>query len=270
MKSLKKFTAFIILLTSMLLAFSLYLNITKSVDNYKKSIIEDYSIVVVSSTPLIKEDISKIAGISVKSIVTLNKNEIVKKFKNRLSPNSLELLKIRLPHFYKIYLESFPTTSQLKVIKAELQERQNIATVETFSKNHSTTYLLLSLLNKIVLVLFFIIFLFAILILSKEIKLWFYEHAERLSIMKLHGASTLYSARPIIKTAILSSVISFIITVAILYTLSANLDLFLFPELKEILYIDLLNQADLMKVFILSILVSVLTILGVLIQHKIK
>jgi len=268
MKYLKNFIAFIILLCSMLLAFNLFMSINQSVSNYKDKIRDDYSIVIITKTPIDKDSITSLNNIDVKKIVTLNNQEILAKFKGKLSKNSLALLKKRLPFFYKIYLSKFPTTSQLQAITKELESMKNIKRVESFSKNHTRVYLLLKLINIVVSVLFIIIFIFAIIMLSKQIKLWFYEHAKRLSIMQLHGASTLYAAMPIIKTAIWSSIFSFFIVLVILFLVQNNINLFLPQELSDIIKIDLLHTSNIVLTFILSFAVAILTILGVLLQHK--
>ncbi|MEA1914968.1 MAG: cell division protein FtsX [Campylobacterota bacterium] len=268
MKSLKNFVAFIILLGSMLLAFNLFLSINQSVSNYKDKISQDYSIVIISQTPIVKDSISSLAHIDVEKIVTLNNQEVLSKFKGKLSKNSLSLLKKRLPFFYKIHLSEFPTTSELIKITAELKAMKSIKTVESFSKNHSQIYLLLKLISTVVSILFIIIFLFAIIMLSKQIKLWFYEHAKRLSIMQLHGASTLYAATPIIKTAIWSSIYSFLIVLIILFFVQNNINIFLPQELSQIIKIDLLHVGNLIATFVLSFSVAILTIMGVLFQHK--
>ena len=270
MKSLKNFIPFIILLSSMLLAFNLFMSINQAVNDYKETIRNDYTIVIITNTPLAKENITSLAHIEVEKIVTLGNKEILNKFENKLSKNSLELLQKRLPFFYKIHLSEFPTSSELVKIKNELLSMQNVKSVETFSKNHTQVYLLLEMLNKVVTALFFIIFVFAIIMLAKQIKLWFYEHAKRLSIMQLHGATTLYSATPIIKTAIYSSIVSFIIVFLLMVFVENNINLFLPKELSDVIQINFTQSGNLLFTFLLSIMVSILTILGVLIQHKRK
>ena len=68
MKSLKNIFTFVIPLTVMLITFSIYLLTNNIVNNYKKAISNDYSIVIITHTPLIKEDFNTIAGIKVDRI----------------------------------------------------------------------------------------------------------------------------------------------------------------------------------------------------------
>lgn len=65
MKFLKNTFAFVIPLTAMLISFIIYLFSSNILENYKVTIANDYSIVVITNTPLIKEDITKLADINV-------------------------------------------------------------------------------------------------------------------------------------------------------------------------------------------------------------
>lgn len=270
MKSLKNHLAFIIPLISMLITFVIFLFTTSIIKDYKNKISKDYSIVIVSHTPLIKDNFNTIAGINVAKIISLRKDKILKKLKKDLSKESITLLKNKLPFFYKIHLDNFPTTKQLIKIELELKKNKNIKNIEIFSKNHNQIYLLLIILNKIVVVLFIIILIFTIIIISKQVKIWFYENSSQITILKLHGASILYSASKIIKQAIFSSTISFIIVSTLIFFMSQNIYIFIPIELESIVNtkIDLFSQIS--KVFLLSYGISFITVLAVLITYKIK
>lgn len=270
MKFLKNIFAFLIPLTAMLLAFTIYLLIDNVVDNYKTKISKDYSIVIVTNTPLIKDNINELAGIKVERIQTLQKKKIINDIKSNLSNTSIKLLKRKLPNFYQIYLEVFPTTSELEKIKDTLLQNKNIRKVEVFSKNHNQTYLLLVLLNSISFILFTIITIFAIIIIAKQVKLWFHEHSTKIAILRLHGASILYSASSVLNYAIMSSLLSFIFVGAFLYYVSNNM-MVIFPvELQSIIDVEINFNYELFKIFALSFSISIFTIIGVLLKYKIN
>ena len=241
----------------MLLAFNLFMSINQAVGDYKETIRNDYTIVIITNTPLAKENITALANIDVEKIVTLGNKQILNKFEDKLSNNSLNLLKQRLPYFYKIYLSEFPTSSELVKIKNELLSIKNVKSVETFSKNHTQIYLLLEMLHKTVAILFTIILFFAIIMLAKQIKLWFFEHAKRLSIMQLHGATTLYAATPIIKTAIFSSILSFVFILFLMIFVENNINLFLPKELSDVIKINFTQSGNLILTFILSTIMTI-------------
>ncbi len=270
MKFLKNTFAFIIPLTAMLISFIIYLFSSNILENYKRTIANDYSIVVITNTPLIKENITKLAGIDVEKIITLENNRIINNIKSNLSKSSIDLLKRKLPHFYKIKLEIFPTTSELETIKNQLYQNKNIRKVEIFSKNHNSVYLLLLLLSQISLILFSIIVIFAIIMISKQIRIWFFEHHEKITILKLHGASILYSSSTILKYAIFSSFISFGVVSGIFVYLIDNIGILLPNDLEDIVMVTLTLNNSLIKIFLLSFGISILTILGVLLKYKIK
>jgi len=270
MKFLKNTFAFVIPLTAMLISFIIYIFATNILDNYKVTIASDYSIVIITNTPLIKEDLTSLADIRVEKIITLEKDNIITNIKSNLSKSSIDLLKRKLPHFYKIKLEVFPTTSELDTIKNTLYLNKNIKKVEIFSKNHNSVYLLLLLLSQISFILFTIITIFAIIIISKQIRIWFYEHHEKITILKLHGASILYSSSTILKYAIFSSLISFLIVSGLFVYLVDNINVLLPDDLEDIVKISLTLENSLIKVFLLSFGISILTILGVLLKYKMK
>ena len=103
MKSLKNIFAFLIPLLSMLIAFAIYLLINNVVASYQSKISKDYSIVVVSTSVLSKEEMPKLAGINIDTIQALSNDKIIDNIKTNLSENSIELLKQKLPNFYHCY-----------------------------------------------------------------------------------------------------------------------------------------------------------------------
>ncbi|MCJ8326419.1 MAG: cell division protein FtsX [Campylobacterales bacterium] len=270
MKSLRNHLAFIIPLISMLLTFVIYLFTNNVINDYKTSISKDYSIVIVTHTPLFKEKLATISGISVKRIISLKKDKILKKLKKDLSKTSISLLKSKLPFFYKIQLSDFPTSSQLKSIEKELKRNKNIKNIEIFSKNHNHIYLLLVILNKIVVILFIIILLFTVIIISKQVKIWFYENSSQITILKLHGASVLYSGSKIIRQALFSSTISFILVSAIVFFISMNMNLFIPLELQGIINTKINLSSQIINIFFLSYGISFITVMSVLITYKIE
>ncbi len=269
MKFLKNLFAFLIPLLSMLITFSIFLLINNVVNNYKSKISKDYSIIIVTNNPLQKDSITELAGIKVEKVQNLPNDKIITNIKTNLSDTSIELLKQKLPNFYQIYLEIFPTSSELESIKQALAKDKNIKKVEVFYKNHNQIYLLLLLLNSVSFILFFIITIFAIIIIAKQIKLWFHEHSSKISILRLHGASILYSASSILNYALISSLLSFFICGIFLIYISNNMTI-LFPlELQEIVDIKINIFIELVKIFLLSFCISTFTIFGVLLKYKI-
>ncbi len=270
MKSLKNTLTFVIPLTVMLITFSIYLITNNIVNDYKKKISSDYSIVIITHTPLIKENFDTIAGIKVNRINTLSNKSIIDNVKSALSESSIDLLNKRLPHFYEIHLDIFPTSTELKKIRASLLNDKNIKRIEIFSKNHNQIYLLLLMINNIIIVLFGLTLIFVVIILSKQVTIWFFAHNERIMIFQLHGASILYSAAPVIRHAIFGAFLSFLISAGLFAFVAFNLNMILPVELNEILNTKIFVELEVLKLFLLSFGISVVTIFGVLFRYKIK
>ncbi len=270
MKSLKHIFAFTIPLTAMLITFAIFLITNNMVQDYKVKISNDYSIVIVTYTPLDKQSLDELAGIKVKTIATLKKEQILENVQSDLSRSSLKLLKQKLPHFYQIYLEDFPTTTELFSIKEELNKNKNIKKVEIFSKNHNQVYLLLLLINNIIIILFAVILIFAMIILSKQVTIWFYEHNERITIFQLHGASILYSASTVLKYAMLGALSASLIVSGIFMFITNNLLLVVPSELTTVINTTFVLKYEIAKLFGLSFGISIVTIFGVLFKYKIK
>ena len=257
MKAFKIFLSFYIPLVAMLLSYSIYIAIDKSVSSYKKSIINDYSIVVIAKKD-IKANMIKDLGINISKLVPLEHSKVIEKFKDSLSKKSLKLLEKKLPSFYKLYLNDFPSKLELTNIKIKLLSSKLILKVETFSKNHDKISSILSITQQIIYILFSIVVMFSILLLAKHIKIWFYENNERISIMKLHGASNIYCAIPIIKISLLSAGLASITVILLSYYILATTN-FIIP-----ISFDL----NFFKVIALSFIISISTITIVLFKHK--
>lgn len=270
MKFLKNIFTFLIPLLSMLITFSIYLLIDNIVNNYKIKISRDYTIVIVTNTPLINDDIKELGGIAVEKIEPIENKKIIESMKSNLSSSSIELLKQKLPSFYQIYLEVFPTSSELERIKETLLKDKNIKKVEVFYKNHNQIFLLLVLLNSVSFILFSIITIFAIIIISKQIKLWFHEHSTRIDILRLHGASILYSASNILSYAIVSSFIAAFMASGFLFYVSTNVSSIFPMELHDIVNVEINIFVEIFKIFLLSLSISGFTIFGVLLKYKIS
>ena len=268
--NLKRFISFTIPLIVMLFTFAIYLSISKIVSSYEQSINDDYSIVIVSSTPMIKSTLTSIKDI--KNITHLKRDNILKSLSKEISTGTYELLKQKLPYFYTINLSTFPTSSKLERIKKDLQKIKGIKRVETFSKNHDHIYSLLLLIKTIVSSLFLSIIIFTFLLMINNVKIWFFEHSNRLSIIKLHGGSIYYGAKPIINIALISSILSSVFVILIVYLLKENLTMFLKPELLNIISINLtpFTKLEIASVFIISLVLSFITVFGILLKHRLK
>lgn len=270
--NLKKIVSFSFPLIIMLFTFAIYISMSKVVSHYEISINNDYSIVIVTTSPVLKDKIKELPSIDLKEIKHLKRDKILDELKNDLSTGSFQLLQKKLPYFYTIHLNQFPTSSVLKTIKKELEGLGGIKNVETFSKDHDNVYSLLLLIKTIVSILFISIVIFTFLIMMDQVKIWFYEHKERLDIIKLHGGSIYYGARPIIKIAFLSSIFSSVLVIGLVYFIKENMNLFFNIEILSIIdkNLTLYTPMEIMSIFIISSTIALVTVFGILLKYRIK
>ena len=268
MKPLKSLFSFIMPLIVMLLTFSIYLFLDKVVTKYKIDIANDYSIVVVANTPLVK--IEEVAGIKVKDLERLKREKIIKGLEDKLSKSSLDMLKTRLPYFYKIHLQEFPTTLKLEQIRKELNTISNVKEVETFSIDHNKIYSLLVLIQSVIQILFLIILTLSFLLLSKQIKIWFYEHSQRIDIIQLHGGSILYASKPIIRIVVISATISSLIVTGISYGFILNVQQIIEPELFDLIPSGLNFELEMFYIVVLAFIIPFIAFFWLLTKYKLK
>jgi cell division transport system permease protein len=250
--------------------FALYSAIGNIVDEYKKTINNDYSILIISSIPVDQEKIKDVSNLDIQSVKVLKRDEIIIDLRTQLSKSSLKLLEKKLPFFYSIFLNEYPTTTQLKKFKIQLKQIKSIKKVETFATDHNKVYSLLILTQKIVQVILVFVFIFSFLILSKQIRIWKLEHTQKILIIQYHGGSILYAIAPMIKIAILSAIISSCIVIFGVMFLTSNLSMFLTPEILSILPKEDYISVNIPLIFILSFAISIFSIVAVLLKHKTK
>lgn len=270
MRFLKQLFSFSLVITALLLSYVTYSVVNKLQASYMQKISNDYSIFMVSATPIILEEFTKAGGIKIEKIVAVPKESIIASYKDKISPESLQLLQARLPFFYQVYFSSFPTTGEIEKIKIDLLTHQNITKVEAFSQNHDQISSLLSFSNNITMILFSIVAIAALIILKNQIKIWFYEHNEKLYIMHLHGAGLLHSASSIIKLAFISSIIATIISFGVLILLQNNAVLLFDKSLASIAVIELDYVGELITLISIGFGISCISVFGVILKHKIK
>jgi len=268
MKPVNSFFSFVVPLIVMLVVFSIYLLMDKVVTKYQQNIVNDYSIVVVTNTPFVK--IKSIAGMDIKNIEILHREKIIKGIEGKLSKSSLKMLETRLPYFYKIYLTQFPTTIKLEQIRKELNTISNVKNVETFSANHNKVYSVLILVQDVIVVFLMVVLILSFLLLAKQIKLWFYEHKERIDIIQLHGGSIMYASKPIIKLVILSAIISSVVVWGLVFGFITNISKFVQPEIIDLIPKMLDFQFEIIQIVVLSFLIPFITFFWLLGKYKLQ
>jgi cell division transport system permease protein len=210
MKSLKNHLSVILPLFVLLFSLQFTFLTNKIVNNYEKKLTQDYSIVVVVPKTLSKAVIkSRVKGI--KSINEISSKKILDRLKGNISSKNISLLKIALPKFYSMKLDSFPSIKEIERIKKKLLSTGLVTKVETFSKTHNKIYNMFKALKNTAFIFSVFILIISVFLMFKQMKIWLLEHRERMSIMTLFGAPFWMKSAVLYRLVIIDSFISTLI-----------------------------------------------------------
>jgi len=222
MKSLKNHLSVIVPLFVLLFSLQFTFLTNKIVENYSKKLTQDYSIVVVAPKLLSKEVVkSRVSGI--KSIEEISSKKILDRLKGNISSKNISLLKVALPKFYSIKLESFPSVKEIERIKDKLLKSGLVTKVETFSKTHDKIYRMFQALKNTAFVFSVFILIISVLLMFKQMKIWLLEHRERMAIMTLFGAPFWMKSAVLYRLVIIDSFISTFL-VGLVFLMFPNID----------------------------------------------
>jgi cell division transport system permease protein len=191
------------------------------VNDYASKIVNDYSIVVVSSNELKEDEIKKIVP-EVSEISEISSKRILDRLKNEMSSKNLSLLQVALPKFYSLKLEALPNKKRIEAIKQKLLGITTISRVETFAKTHEKMFKMFLLLQAMVYIFTFFVACIAVLLILKQIRIWIYEHQRRMAIMSLFGASFFMKSAMLYRMTLVDTLLSAIL-VCVIYEVAPRL-----------------------------------------------
>ncbi len=259
-RSISNHITLILALISILLSIFLFNVFNQILQRYEKTIIDNYSIVIVSTKPI------KLINLPlVKSIHELDIKKQIQKIKKKYK--NIDFSKISLPLFYKIKLSKLPTPSELKQLEKDLLKYKFIKRVMTHSSAQTKIYNLLMLINLITKTFMIISGILGFLLIIKQLEVWKLLHSERMYIMELFGAPFWFKGATLFKIAFIDALISNIIT-AIIIIFIINSDLFtsVISELNINFDINLFYQFGLL--FFISTTISLVSSIIVVVWSK--
>ncbi len=265
MKSLKKHLSLIIALMTILFTVQIFMIVDRSITAYEANLKNDYSIIVVAKSS-IKESVILSMDKMIERSEELSPDTVLKRLEGEMKSKNIELLKLSLPKFYRIHLKQFPTPKQIKRISENLLKTPLITRVEDFAQNHDTVYRLLLLFKKVAQLFGLAILAVTSLLIMKELRIWQFQHRERMSIMALFGAPVWLRSAVLFRLAIVDALIASVIVIGSFFTIVKNG--WLQVELQLIgITIDVfrpLNDSMLLAgvAFSLSILLATMIVMG--------
>lgn len=222
MKSLKNHFGVIFPLVALLFCIQFITLVNKTIDDYEKFMAKDYSIIVVSSNDLNETALKPVVRFF-DSMQTLGAENIINRLSDDISAKNIADLKKSLPKFYLVKLERFPSTEIMHEIRDKISRIKGVSRVEVFEKTHDKIYKTLHLIKKISEIFSILILVIGLMLLFKQMRIWLYEHKERIDIMSLFGASFWLKSGVLYRIAVVDSFIATIIVVA-LYIAMPNLE----------------------------------------------
>ena len=220
MKSIKNHLSLVIALVSILFSIQAFIIVERSIDSYKENLSSNYSVVVVSQKRVADKEMLAIDTL-LSQVTELSPDNVVARLNTGMSAKNIELLKLTLPKFYKLKLKRFPSPLEIEKLTKNLLNYKSIIKVENFSNNHDTIYKLLLLFKKVISVFALSIFLVTILLILKELRIWQFNHSERMNIMGLFGAPIWLRSAVLFRLAIVDALIASAFTF-ILFTYASS------------------------------------------------
>jgi len=220
-RAIKQHISFMIPLLTLLFSIQSYMVTDRTVDKYTSSINSGYSIIMAVETELKVDEIAHISS-QIKELSEIEPAYMLNKIKDEISSANYALLKLSLPKFYKLTLNTFPTDKELSTIKEGLDKIKKIKNVETFTKSHGEIYNLLSLSKNIVKVFAISIFVVSLMLIIKQIEVWRFVHSERMVIMEYFGAPYWMKSAALFQFAIIDSLLAVVLVCGFFFWLSVD------------------------------------------------
>ena len=267
MKSFRTHLSLILPLLFLMFAFEFLLIINQTLKHYEGLLNEKYSIIVASTSPLEQSKLkAQISSIS--SVESIDVKQFIGKLKDNLSANNLATLEKNLPQFYKLSLNHFPTQNELNDLKTKLLKIQSIKKVEVFLKTYDQVYTLLILMKFVFWFFLLIIIMLSFVLFFKQMKIWLYEHTERVEIMCLFGAPFWFRSFMLYKIVFVDCFIAFLLLLVFftqifsLGFIQKSLDVvgITLPELNFFLHLSI--------IFIVTLLITLLCVNSVMFKVK--
>ncbi len=267
MKSLKNHFSLIAALFTILFTVQVYQILERSINSYEESLRANYAIVVIANSALEEASIKSRFSL-VRSLEQISPDKVIKRLEKDMDKTSLGLLRASLPKFYRLSLEHYPEPEEVDILSAQLKNMKEIKRVESFSQTHDQIYKLLLLYKGITQVFAIAIFVVTLLLIAKEMRIWQFQHAERMNIMALFGAPIMLRSAVLFRLAIIDAIISASLILAVFAFIENGTWVeHYFQDMN--IHVDIFNYAkDSFLHYSIALTLSVVLSLLLIINHK--
>lgn len=267
MKSLKNHLSLIIALFTVLASVQIYVAVDRTIAAYESHLKNDYSVIVVTSKSISPDEFKAMNGMIDRS-EPISTTQVLERLKGEMSQKNLDLLKLTLPKFYRLYLNRFPTPREITQLQKKLESNSAIERVEGFSQTHDTVYKLMLLFKDVVQIFSIAIAAVTSLLILKEMRLWQFQHAERMNIMALFGAPVWLRSAVLFRLAIVDAIIATLILCSAFFLIDYYG--YLTMQLKAIgISVQLFNFVDdAIRSLVIALAVSVALTFTIVLFHR--
>ncbi len=213
MRSIKNHLSLIIALFSIVFTMQIYIVIDRTVVAYENDLNNNYSVVVVTKKKMEPKTLVSLSP-TITSAKEISTKEVLTNLQSQMKQRHIDLLKLSLPHFYALHLNHYPTPSELQTLRKRLERNAEITRIEDFAKSHDTIYTLLLLYKSISMLFAIGIFAVTSLLIIKEMRIWQFQHNERMSIMAMFGAPVWMRSAVLFRLAIVDAIIASLLAIA--------------------------------------------------------
>jgi cell division transport system permease protein len=207
MKSLKNHFSLIAALFTILFTLQVYQILERSISSYEETLRSNYAMIVIATSALEESSLRSRFDI-IRSVEEISPEKVIKRLEKEMDKTSLGLLRASLPKFYRLSLEHYPQPEEVDILSSQLENMKQIKRVENFSQTHDQIYKLLILYKGVTQIFAFAIFIVTLLLIVKEMRIWQFQHEERMSIMALFGAPIMLRSAVLFRLAIIDAIIA--------------------------------------------------------------
>ncbi|MBN2895627.1 MAG: cell division protein FtsX [Campylobacterales bacterium] len=207
MKSFKNHLSLITALFTILFTIQIFIIVERAIASYEQNLSQQYSIIVIANSTLQNSRFIE-AHPFIERSETITVDDVLERLTRDMKQKNVDLLKLSLPKFYRIYLKSYPSPRDIDSVGNALKKIPSVSKIESFAQSHDTLYNLLLLFKNVVSVFALTILAVTTLLIIKEMRLWQFQHSERMNIMALFGAPVWLRSAVLFRLSIVDAIIA--------------------------------------------------------------
>jgi len=262
MKYIKEHIMFIFPMLAILLGIESFIVFDRMSTNYEQNLKADYSILVLANTPMTLSSFQQLDG-RISRMDMIEKRAIVEEMARGMSGISAQDIMQALPHFYTIHLGSYLDAREIERIKGALLASESIKKVETFGKNHHSSYNLFVFIKIVLWTFVGFMTLTSLFLVIKQMEIWQLAHKERMQVMEIFGASVMLRSGILFKRAMVDAIIATALTSGIFAFLrfvwikKSNIDLLMQKESLLFAYKDIAILGGIAMLIVITAVIMV-------------